>query len=74
MIPLLTALANALTEACKAYVSWVAWTKETTNENTLYALEDEKIRLGNSGTPADKLRIEVITRRARRLERSSTKP
>ena len=68
MMPLLTALFQAASEAMKAYVKHVEWKMSTHKEETINTLEDEKIRLADSATPADKLRIEVIAARLKRAK------
>lgn len=71
-MPLITALFEALAAACKAYCAHVEWQKKTHVEETLYDLENEKLRLGESGSPADLLRLELIAARIHRLERQGT--
>lgn len=68
MMPLLTALFEAIAAACKAYVARVEWEQTTHKDNLIYELENEKLRLADSGTPADKLRLELISKRLRALE------
>lgn len=68
MMPLLTALFQAASEALKAYCKHIEWKMRIHKETTINTLEDEKIRLADSASPADKLRIEVIAARIKRAK------
>ena len=68
MMPLLTALFEALAAACNAYVKRAEWEMKTHKERTLNELEDEKLRLADDGSPAAKLRLEIIAKRIARVE------
>lgn len=66
MIAALTALFQAATAWLKVWPLW----KIQTLESKLDALEDEILRLGDRGDPADKLRIELLAKRKARLTES----
>lgn len=68
MMPLLTALFTAASEALKAYCKHTEWKMKTHKETTINTLEDEKLRLADSATPTDKLRLEVIAARLKRAK------
>lgn len=70
MMPLITALFEAIAAACKAYCAHVDWQKKTHTDSLLYELENEKLRLGESASPSDLLRLELVAKRINRLERS----
>ena len=66
MIALLMAFLQAASAALKAYAAHTEWRIATHKETTINALEDEKTRLADSGTPTDMLRLEVIAARLKR--------
>jgi|APGre2960657404_1045060.scaffolds.fasta_scaffold13685_4 hypothetical protein len=68
MMPLLTALFQAASDALKAYCKHTEWKMKTHKETTINALEDEKLTLADSGTASDKLRLETICARLKRAK------
>jgi hypothetical protein len=68
MIPLITALITAASEALKAYCKHTEWKMKTHKETTINALEDEKLTLAASGTASDKLRLEIVAGRLKRAK------
>lgn len=66
MISTLTAFLVALSEAAKAYVVFV---KEK-QRNEIDKIEDEIFSLGGDGSPAAKLRIELLYKRKQRKLKS----
>jgi hypothetical protein len=62
----MNALLGAITAACNAYSSWVAWQRETEVDR----IEDEIDNLAAVGDAASKLRLERLAKRlSRKRER-----
>lgn len=64
----MNAFLAAITAACNAYSSWVAWQRETETDR----IEDEIDKLAAIGDAASKLRLERLAKRlTRKRERIS---